>query len=133
MRFGGVFPDPNLLPLDLLFLVGRARFEPHVILSTAALIVAPLWRTIAVPVAAELPPAALPFCTLAEHTLEPVPVVGVEVLEGPLGSYPALATAAVHRWRGAFADEARERGWGSRSATPPHNVRERSMKGGNGI
>jgi hypothetical protein len=134
-QFGRVLPDPNLLPLDLFLLIGRPRFEPHVILSTAALVVAPLWCTIAVPISAELPlpPAALFFCTLAEHALEPVPIVGVKVLKGPLGSYPGLAMASVHRRRGSFSDEARERGWRSRSTPPTHNVREGGGEGRNGI
>jgi hypothetical protein len=41
-RSGRILPDPHLLPLDLLLLVGRTSFEPHVILSTAVLLVAPL-------------------------------------------------------------------------------------------
>jgi hypothetical protein len=100
-RSGRVLPDPHLLPLDLLLLVGRASFEPHVILSTAVLIVTPLWRTIAVPVMAglPLPPTMLFFCALAKHSLQPTPIVGVEVVEGTLGACPEFAAAAVHRRR----------------------------------
>jgi hypothetical protein len=82
-------------------LVGRASFEPHVILSTAVLIVAPLWRTIAVPVTAglPLPPTPLFFSALAKNSLQPTPIVGVKVVEGTLGACPELTVTAVHRRR----------------------------------
>jgi hypothetical protein len=112
-------------------LVGRARFESHVILSTTILIVAPLWRTIAVPVTPgiPLPPSTLLLCTLAKHTLQPMPIIGVEVIEGALGASPEVTAAAIHRRRRRLADETRERVVGSRSAPPPRHVRERSGRG----
>jgi hypothetical protein len=92
---------PHLLPLDLILLVGGASFEPHVILSTTVLIVAPLWRTIAVLVTPGilLPPATLLLCTLTKHSLQPMPIIRVEVVEGALGASPEVTAAAVHRRR----------------------------------
>jgi hypothetical protein len=99
--FGRVLPNPHLFPLDLFLLVGGASIEPHVILSTAVLIVVPLWRMIAVPVTTgiPLPPATLLLCTLAKHSLQPMPIIRVEVIEGALGASPGVTAAAVHRRR----------------------------------
>jgi hypothetical protein len=116
-------------------LVGRTRFEPHVVLSTAVLLVAPLWRTVAIPFPASLPlpPTPLIFCALAKRALQPTPIVGVEVVEGALGTRPEITAATVHRRRGGLVDETRGREVGSRSALPPRHVGQRGRRGRNGI
>jgi hypothetical protein len=116
-------------------LVGRTSFEPHVVLSMAVLLVAPLWRTVAIPFLASftLPPTPLLFCALAKRTLQPTPIVGVKVVEGALGTRPEITTATIHRRRGGFADETWGREVGSRFAPPPRHVRQRSRRGGNGV
>jgi hypothetical protein len=130
-----ILSDPYLLPLDLLLLVGRTSFEPHVILSTAVLLVAPLWRTVAIPFPASLPLPLTPlfFCALAKRTLQLTPIVGVKVVEGALGTRPEITAATVHRRRGGFADETRGREVGSRSTLPPRHVSKRSRRGKNEI
>jgi hypothetical protein len=119
----------------LLLLVGRPSIEPHVILSTAVLLVAPLWRTITIPLPASLPlpPMPLFFCTLAQRTLQPTPIVGVKVIEGALGPRPEITAATVHRRRRGFANETRGSEVGSRSAPPPRHVSERNRRGRNEI
>jgi hypothetical protein len=116
-------------------LVGRTYFEPHVVLSTAVLLVAPLWRTVSVPIPAglPLPPTPLVFSTLAKRAFQPTPLVGVEVIEGALGARPKITTATVHRRRRGLAEETREREVGSRSAPPPRHVGQRGRRGKNGI
>jgi hypothetical protein len=116
-------------------LVGGACFEPHVVLSTAVLLVAPLWRTIPVPFPAglPLPPSPLVFCALVKRALQPPPLVGVEVIEGALGTRPEITAATIHRRRRGLAEETRGRETGSRSAPPPKHVGQRGRRGSSGI
>jgi hypothetical protein len=116
-------------------LIGRACFEPHVVLSTAVLLVAPLWRTVPIPLPAglPLPPTPLVFCTLAKRALQPPSLVGVEVVEGALGARSEITAAALHRRRRGLAEETRERESGSGSAPPLRNVGQRGRRGSSGI
>jgi hypothetical protein len=116
-------------------LIGRASFEPHVILATAVLLVAPLWRTISAPLSAglPLPPTALFFSTLAKRAFQPPTLVGVEVVEGALGARAEITTATLHRRRRGLAEETRGSETGSRSAPPLRDVGQRGRRGSSGI